>query len=523
MTSVLPEAEAKVAKVKQKLMNDSPLKEETRSFLSFSRGNLSISQSDLERGFNRHRFRPDRNTIVSVAALSIALLCLGLETWKLRYSLANKHEIEELKRDVEGLKHRLLKEDLLDELKAFEEQLYAQDPNDDDEDPGEADIEYADYESSYDDDSLSFHDRYPDITPPNYGARTSDFPDSSSTFSPVPSPEDPRESSDKAMMEVLAAVQMAEAKRDQELKKKKASGSKALELKNDTKQKRDVLSSDSTRKLMLEWETALKRKRSIGGGENDPRRSMLDRHPGRDHTRRTTASDSDNLGNPERKSAKAKHDRSMEDRSRHPPKKYYTHSLPDSAEAVSSTEGHDSSREVVTHKPKKSARRLRKSYRSLTPVVAAHYGADKGKLGKADAEHAANGRVRHLESVFKAWSPSDWVEGLKMNQHLEMKENGSLVVHQNGLYLVYAQIHYMDDRKEAGFHLEVNNRPILQCTNYNPDRNVSSTQSCFSAQVTLLNKDDVLVLKEVSSSSRFVLLEADKTFLGLVRLGQNPR
>lgn len=123
MTSVLPEAEAKVAKVKQKLMNDAPLKEETRSFLSFSRGNLSISQSELERGFNRHRFRPDRNTILSVAALTIALLCLGLETWKLRCSLANKREIEELKRDVEILKHRLLKEDLLDELNAFEEQV----------------------------------------------------------------------------------------------------------------------------------------------------------------------------------------------------------------------------------------------------------------------------------------------------------------------------------------------------------------------------------------------------------------
>lgn len=154
----------------------------------------------------------------------------------------------------------------------------------------------------------------------------------------------------------------------------------------------------------------------------------------------------------------------MDAPSRHPPKKYYTHSLPESAEAVSSTERQASSREIVTHKPKKSARRLRKNYRSPTPVVAAHYGADKGKLSKADAEHAANGRVRHLESVFKAWSPSDWVQGLTMNQHLEMKENGSLVVHQNGLYLVYAQIHYMDDRKEAGFHLEVNNRPILQCT-----------------------------------------------------------
>lgn len=123
MTSVLSEEESKVAKMKQKLMNDVHVKEETRSFLSFSRENLSISQSDIEQGFNKHRFRPNRNTILSVTALIIALLCLGLESWKFHCSLVNAREIEELKRSVESLKHRFLEEDLLDELKAFEEQV----------------------------------------------------------------------------------------------------------------------------------------------------------------------------------------------------------------------------------------------------------------------------------------------------------------------------------------------------------------------------------------------------------------
>lgn len=123
MTSVLPKGETKVAKMKQKLMTDVHVKEETRSFLSFSRENLSISQSDLEQGFNKHRFRPNRNTILSVAALTIAFLCLGLETWKLHCSLVNTREIEELKRDVESLKHRFLEENILDELRALEKQV----------------------------------------------------------------------------------------------------------------------------------------------------------------------------------------------------------------------------------------------------------------------------------------------------------------------------------------------------------------------------------------------------------------
>lgn len=113
--------ESNAAKMKQKLMRDAPVKEETRSFLNFSRENLSISHSDLEQGFNRSRLvKPSRTTILSVAALMAAVLCLGLQSWKL---LSNTREIEQLRRDVDILKHRFLEQDLMDELKAFEEQV----------------------------------------------------------------------------------------------------------------------------------------------------------------------------------------------------------------------------------------------------------------------------------------------------------------------------------------------------------------------------------------------------------------
>lgn len=122
MTSMLSGEESNSVRMKQKLMRNAPAKEETRSFLNFSRENLSISHSDLEQGFNRSRLlvRPSRNTILSVAALIAAVLCLGLQSWKL---LSNTHEIEQLRRDVDILKHRFLEQDLMDELKAFEEQV----------------------------------------------------------------------------------------------------------------------------------------------------------------------------------------------------------------------------------------------------------------------------------------------------------------------------------------------------------------------------------------------------------------
>lgn len=121
MTSILSGEESNAARMKQKLMRNAPAKEETRSFLNFSRENLSISHSDLEQGFNRSRLvRPSRNTILSVAALMAVVLCLGLQSWKL---LANTREIEQLRRDVDILNHRFLEQDLMDELKAFEEQV----------------------------------------------------------------------------------------------------------------------------------------------------------------------------------------------------------------------------------------------------------------------------------------------------------------------------------------------------------------------------------------------------------------
>ncbi|XP_043261328.1 uncharacterized protein LOC122402527 [Colletes gigas] len=527
MTTVLPEGETKVAKIKQKLMNDVHMKEETRSFLRFSRENLSISQSELEQGFNKHRFRPNRNTILSVAALVIAFLCLGLETWRLRCSLVNAGEIQELKRDVDSLKHRFLEEDLLDGLRAFEEQLYKGDSSDDDSADGEMDIDNTEYDTDdyTDDDSSSSHDYLLDYhTPSTYSARSSDIPDSLSTIAPVPTPPEP--SSDKAMMgllELLEAVRETEARHRQELKKnvrenhkndekerhleeraKKVTEDKVEAQKNNTKQKRDVPSADNSRDRLLEWRAFFKRKRSIGEHKHGSRRLIASGSSSRESSEDKTVGD--------------KHDTSVDVRGRHPPKKYYTHSVLDDVRGSLVADGNDSEGRSVERQSKKSPRRLRKNLHGSRQILAAHYGADKHLIGRRRNDTGSS-RVRHEDRVFKAWRASDWVEGLRMDQHFDMKDNGSLVISKDGLYLVYAQIHYMDEHFEAGFHLEVNNRPILQCMNYNSGRDKDFSQSCFSAQVTRLNKNDILVLKEVGSSSRYALLEAEKSFLGLVRLG----
>ncbi|KYN02021.1 hypothetical protein ALC62_07173 [Cyphomyrmex costatus] len=108
-------------------------------------------------------------------------------------------------------------------------------------------------------------------------------------------------------------------------------------------------------------------------------------------------------------------------------------------------------------------RRLtRRHLRAPRQVYAIHYGADSSLFSTQD-EHTGNGRARHYNGVFRAWQPSEWVADLGMSRHFTLAGDGKLTVHEPGLYLVYAQIHYLDEHDENGFHVLVNGRPILQC------------------------------------------------------------
>ncbi|XP_078046818.1 TNF superfamily member 12 eiger [Augochlora pura] len=501
MTSVLPEEESRVVKLKQKLMNDVRGKEEARSFLSFSRENLSISQSELEQDFNKQCFRPRKNTLLSVLAITIAVLCLGLETWKLRCSLTNAKQIEELKRDVETLKHRFLEQDLLHELKAFEEQLYAGEPSDEDDDDddedddsGEANVGNADYDIAYDidyDDSGSASTErhaFPSssndagsfflLPPPKYGVRPSDFPDYSSTIAPVPSPPEPP-SADKAMMKLLTAVRKAEAKHGPDSKANTRDGGHSNSEKDHSLGEQDRKKSSEQKNEQPKINT--KHKRDVPGSkETIPRKKL---------------------------------GRKRYIRARHSNKRHYAHS------AVGNQP--DLNAQSIETQSTEPAQNLQMPGHAL----AAHYSADSRLPGVSDCRHrcrncnlTAVGQC-HRDRIFTAWRATGWMHGALM-QHFHMQNDGSLIIHNNGLYLVYAQIHYVDTVHAAGFRLEVNDRVILQCSVARTGTKID--QSCFSAQVTLLRKNDSLTLKEIEESPRGAILEDIDSFFGVVKLGDIP-
>lgn len=109
--------------MRQKLRGKKVETDENRAFINISRENLSISNSDIEQGFNKSRFRINRATLFSLLALLIATICMAIEICKFQQVLDNARDIRILRRDVDTLKHRFLEEDLLDELKAFEQQV----------------------------------------------------------------------------------------------------------------------------------------------------------------------------------------------------------------------------------------------------------------------------------------------------------------------------------------------------------------------------------------------------------------
>ncbi|XP_015587440.1 uncharacterized protein LOC107264080 [Cephus cinctus] len=567
MTSMLPEEDGNAARVKQKsqdqkILNDTATRDESRSFLSFSRENLSISHSDIEQGFNKPRFRPRRHTILGVTAILIALVCLGLEIWKVRRVLESARDVEILKRDVESLKHRLLEEDLLNELKAFEEEINAEEGNEEDDDSGEADIDNADYDSSYDDEFPGSHDYSSDYHASGYSTRSSEF-------SQATKADKDTAGSDKDLKEMLEALHKVEAKRGPEFEKNVRENNKNIERERLLEEERE----HKRRNNEKPDDSHTKHKRSIPseppvGFSNSgvPIYSSGYFSSIRNSSRDTVAPRLmlyDTLMHHTTEKSRNRaliHHEMLTASNRHPPKKYYAqrrrataHVSPPSRRGSSSqnenermtdisdgsdrgvdngrtSRRRDEAPQSLMVQEQKASRAFtptavkparhgltRRHLRAPRPVYAAHYGADSTLFSSED-EHTGNGRVRHGSGVFKAWQSSNWVNDLGMTKHFSLGSDGYLTVHEAGLYLVYGQIHYLDEHDENGFHMLVNGVPVLQCMVYSPGVGHKS-RSCFSAQVTYLQANDRLVIKEVGPA-RYTLFQRDKSFFGLVKLGE---
>jgi hypothetical protein len=136
--------------------------------------------------------------------------------------------------------------------------------------------------------------------------------------------------------------------------------------------------------------------------------------------------------------------------------------------------------------------------------VVAHFVADVSNFTADD-----NPRLRNSDGVFQIWKPEDWntKDALAYD-----KTDGTLTVLKSGVYYLYAQIHYHDENVE-GFKLEVNHKPVLQCTSK------QEFNSCFTAGLTRINANDKIVVKNIGQNI-FSIFKPEKSFFGLMRVSE---
>ncbi|XP_066595826.1 uncharacterized protein egr [Prorops nasuta] len=573
MTSVLP---------RERGGKEMEGREESRAFLSFSRENLSmLTRTDMAKKQypmkSRLWIRPSCPTILAVVSFVLALLSLSLVICLLQYSIDNTQEMKKLRREIDFLKSRVLTNDVTNALKAFDRVLNMKEPSSEvDTDDTDYESNYEDEEEE-EESALQDYDDYQ--LPSSYRYKPSEAVNPEGVI--ISGSADPTKGlklQNPQLDEALAILRNNQKSQDPNDKKapnkqgekssednRKENFEKSSEpstegpVKGRTKFKRDARDNTGS-KLISTPESSVQLSlddynEEFGSVYNDNDQSSIQVQENRKKWRirsglvAPTSESYEDVEYERTMSEDQESSSSWNHSQRHPPKKYLNRSrsvpLPLARGTGQSlkeiTTPRESTRKILNSK--ESHRRgprlfqnrsmilertsdkkellhhgvTRRHLRAPRQIYAAHYGADS-TLFTNDDEHTGNGRARHNEGVFKAWRPSDWVSDLGMQRHFSIKPDGRLTVHEAGIYLVYAQIHYLDEHDENGFHLLVNGRPIMQCMVYSPGTGHKS-RSCFSAQVTALHAGDKLVLKDVGPA-RYTLFQHDKSFFGLAKLGE---
>jgi eiger protein len=154
-------------------------------------------------------------------------------------------------------------------------------------------------------------------------------------------------------------------------------------------------------------------------------------------------------------------------------------------------------------------------------TYAAHYVADVSNYTMAHRHYDGNGRLRNADGIFEAWKPSDWMtanDGSK--EAFSLASSGTLTVKKDGIYYIYAQIHYLDVHDINGFLVQINSEPFLQCTTMTETHGSSSSKSntCFTGGITHLKENDRILIKDIETN-RYSIFRPEKSFFGLMRIG----
>jgi len=112
------------------------------------------------------------------------------------------------------------------------------------------------------------------------------------------------------------------------------------------------------------------------------------------------------------------------------------------------------------------------------------------------------------------WKLSRWARRLGAASSFPLSPGGEVGVPSPGLYLVFAQVSYLEKARQVGFSIEVNDRPKVECSER---RGAGMQISCFTQGLLYLEQGDKVSLTDSSPASK-VDSGLGRTFFGIVKL-----
>lgn len=160
----------------------------------------------------------------------------------------------------------------------------------------------------------------------------------------------------------------------------------------------------------------------------------------------------------------------------------------------------------------------------IKPLPSGHFNGDTSKyVYGVHTNYNGNGHLRHPSKTYVDWKATEWMTTLDMTDYFQML-NGIVTIKDSGIYLVYAQIYYLDEHDMNGFRVFKNDQMILQCvTSTHTEHRVNKGNTCYTMSVEYLKENDKVHIADISED-RYSLFEPGKSFFGFVKLGDHkPR
>merc|ERR1719239_2034492 len=112
------------------------------------------------------------------------------------------------------------------------------------------------------------------------------------------------------------------------------------------------------------------------------------------------------------------------------------------------------------------------------------------------------------------WKLARWARRLGAASSFPLSPGGEVGVPSPGLYMVFAQVSYLEKARQVGFTIEVNDRPKVECSER---RGAGMQISCYTGGLLYLEQGDKVSLKDSSPASK-VDSGHGRTFFGIVKL-----